>query len=131
MRVLAVLRILLLGARAQLHLLQSNFAAARADVAAAAALHRRCPTLLEAAAPELHMQAALYAHAVGAWGPAVAHYSAAAAAAPDLLMELQAKTLAALARLAQGGPDAGARGGVGTQNSAFSEAACSWLADVY
>ena len=40
-RTLVVLRILLLEARMQLHLLQSNFAAARADVASNMALHGR------------------------------------------------------------------------------------------
>ncbi|GBF89516.1 hypothetical protein Rsub_02088 [Raphidocelis subcapitata] len=90
-RALAVLRILLLEARAQLHLLSSNFAAARADVAANAALFARFPVLLEAVAPSLHMQAALYAHAVGAFGAAVAHYTAAAGATNDGPAEAQAR----------------------------------------
>lgn len=64
--------------------------------------------LLEALRPSLHMQAALYAHAVGAWGAALRHYALAAdAGAGDPLVEPQARCLAALARLAQGGPDAG------------------------
>jgi hypothetical protein len=106
-RTLAVLRILLVECRCQLHLMQSNFAAARADVAVNIALQERFPVLLEGLRPALHMQAALYAHAVGAWGPAGAHYRAAAAAAAEPAVEAQARALAALARLAQGGPDAG------------------------
>jgi hypothetical protein len=67
--------------------------------------------LLEALRPSLHMQAAQYSNAVGAWGAAARHYMAAAAAAAgtgDPLLEPQARCLAAMARLAQGGPDAGA-----------------------
>jgi len=107
-RTLVVLRILLIESRAQLHLLQSNFAAARADAAAVIALHARFPVLLDGMRPALHMQIALYAHSIGAWAAACAHYNVAAAASNDPLSESQARSLSALARLAQGGPDAGA-----------------------
>jgi hypothetical protein len=110
-RTLAVLRILLLESRAQLHLLSSNFSAARSDLAANLALHGHFPVLLESLRPCMHMQVALYAHAVGAWAAAGAHYTAAAAAS-DPLAEGRARSLAAMARLAQGGPDAGALRGL-------------------
>jgi hypothetical protein len=55
-RALAVLRILLIECRCQLHLMQSNFSAARADVAANTALQERFPVLLEGMRPALHMQ---------------------------------------------------------------------------
>lgn len=106
-RVLVALRALLLESRLQLRLLQSDFAAARADAAAAQSLAARFGVLLGSLRASLHMQAALYAHAVGEWPAAVRQYAAAAAAAADPATEQQARGLAALARLAQGGPEAG------------------------
>jgi uncharacterized membrane protein YgcG len=71
------LRILLGEARVQSRLLATDLAGARSEVAAQMLLVERFPGLLARLLPTVHMQAGLYAQAVGVWPAADAHFAAA------------------------------------------------------
>ncbi|KAF8071188.1 SCC4 [Scenedesmus sp. PABB004] len=104
-RAALVLRLHLLEARQQLHLLCSDFAAARHDAAQSAALLQRFPGLLGHLRPCVHLQAGLYAQAVGDHGAALAHFERAGASS-DAHLRAAGRCLAALAALAQDAPGA-------------------------
>lgn len=71
------LRVLLGEARVQSRLLATDLAGARAEVAAQMLLAERFPGLLARLLPTVHLQAGLYAQAVGVWPAADAHFAAA------------------------------------------------------
>eukprot|EP00879_Flechtneria_rotunda_P015924 GHRR01016653.1.p1 GENE.GHRR01016653.1~~GHRR01016653.1.p1 ORF type:complete len:168 (+),score=61.57 GHRR01016653.1:80-583(+) len=106
-RVLLMLQLLLQEARQQLHLLSSDFSAARQDVAQSMELLARFPSLLASLESSVHLQAGLYAQAVGANSAALAHFSK-AASSQDSHLQGCARCLAAVSCLAQDVPGAGA-----------------------
>ena len=101
-----VLRVLLLETRQQLSLLSSNFAAAKQDAAENIQLLQRFPNLLVSLQPSMHLQAGLYAQAIGAYDAAAQHFNK-AAAAQDEHMQVCARCFSALSYLAERTPDAG------------------------
>lgn len=103
LRTCLALRVLLLETRQQLHLLCSNFAAARADAAASAQLLNQFPALLQDLRTSVHLQAGLYAQAVGAYAAAAGHFAAVAQQAEQAgLQHLAAdgRSLAAICNVA-------------------------------
>lgn len=101
-----VLRILLLEQQQQLNLLSSNFAAACKDACDGVALLQRFPSLLAQMRPSVHLAAALYAQAVGAFDAAQRHFSKVALSS-DSHMQVCGRCLAAMCCMAQGASDAG------------------------
>lgn len=83
LRACLALRLMLLEARQQLHLLCSNFAAARADAAESINVQQQFPKLLAGLEPMVHLQAGLYAQAVGMYAAASGHFMAAARQAEE------------------------------------------------
>ncbi len=106
-RICLALRLLLLECRAQLNMLQSNYAAARQDVAANVALVMRFPALLNQLRPYVHFQAGQYAHCVGAYQLALAHFSRVRDGSSEQLLVVSAQAYSALSWLALGTADAG------------------------
>lgn len=83
LRACLALRLMLLETRQQLHLLCSNFAAARVDAAESINVQQQFPKLLAGLEPMVHLQAGLYAQAVGAAAAAAGHFMAAAGQAQE------------------------------------------------
>jgi hypothetical protein len=110
------LRVLLGEARVQSRLLATDLAGARQEAAAQMLLAERFPTLLARLLPTVHLQAGLYAQAVGVWPAADAHFAAAVAgggggAGADRPTAVAAAAYRALVGLAAApGPEAVARG---------------------
>lgn len=102
-----MLRLLLLEARQQLHLLCSDFAAARQDACDSVLLLQRFPSLLAPLQASVHLQAGLYAQALGAIDAALAHFRKVAASS-DSNLGACATCLAALCYIAQGTSESGA-----------------------
>jgi len=113
LRVCLSLRVLLLETRQQLHLLCSDYAAARADAVDSMRVLSQFPRLLSALKPVVHLQAGLYAQAVGAYAAAASHFMAAADGAQEQgLTHLAAdgRSLAAVCCVAQDTEESGGRG---------------------
>jgi hypothetical protein len=109
LRTCLALRVLLLEARLQLSILSSDFAAARAAAAESIALSAQFPALLQDARPMVHLQAGLYAQAVGSIDAALAHFNKMAALAGQCNADhlaVDGCCLAAMCCLAQGSPNA-------------------------
>jgi len=110
-RLLLALRVLLGEARLQARLLATDLAGARAEAAAQMLLAGRFPGLLARLLPTVHLQAGLYAQAVGVWPAADAHFAAAVAGPADRPTAVAAAVYRALSHLAATpGPEAVARG---------------------
>jgi hypothetical protein len=113
LRACLALRIMLLETRQQLNLLCSNFAAARADAFDSMRVLSQFPQLLAGLGPVVHMQAGLYAQAVGSFAAAGQHFMAAAEegqAQGAPLLAADARQLAAMCYVAANTADSGAVG---------------------
>lgn len=110
LRACLVLRLMLLETRQQLHLLCSNLEAARADAFASIRVLSQFPKLLAGLAPLVHVQAGLYAQAVGSFAAAAQHFMAAASETEQqgsLVVVADARHLAAMCYVAQDTGDSG------------------------
>lgn len=110
LRACLALRIMLLETRQQLYLLCSNFAAARADAFDSIRVLSQFPKMLAGLGPVVHLQAGLYAQAVGSFVAAGQHFMAAAKegeahGAP--LLAADARHLAAMCYVAENTGDSG------------------------
>lgn len=113
LRTCLCLRVLLLEARLQLAVLSSDFAAARAAAVESIQLVTTHPALLADARPLVHLQAGLYAQAVGATDAALAQFSRMSALAAQCGVEhlaVDGACLAAMCCLSQDRPGSGALG---------------------
>lgn len=126
------LRLMLLETRQQLHLLCSNFAAARADAFDSMRVLNQFPRLLSGLRPVVHIQAGLYAQAVGCFDSAAQHFMAAANEAHaqgSALLAADARHLAAMCYVSQNTAESGRRNMVGRKCAAHRniEAVCVWI----
>jgi hypothetical protein len=112
LRACLALRLMLLETRQQLNLLCSNFAAARVDAAESISVQQQFPKLLAGFEPTVHVQAGLYAQAVGMYAAASGHFMAVARQAQEQgapHMAADARHLAVMTYVAENTRESGAQ----------------------